>query len=58
MTSTPFFVSAVAAGFEKSMPLQRAGNPDEIVGAALFLASGASSFSTGGVVNLTGGFVV
>ena len=47
---------AVAAGFKKSLLLQRAGNPDEVVGAALYLASGASSYSTGGVINLTGGF--
>jgi NAD(P)-dependent dehydrogenase (short-subunit alcohol dehydrogenase family) len=42
--------------FETSMLLQRAGEPEEVVGAALFLASGASSYSTGGVINLTGGF--
>ncbi len=42
--------------FETSMLLQRAGEPEEVVGAALFLASDASSYSTGGVINLTGGF--
>ena len=47
---------AVAASFKKSLLLQRAGDPGEVVGAALFLASGASSYSTGGVVNRTGGF--
>ncbi len=47
---------AVAAGFKESLLLQRAGEPQEVVGAALFLASDASSYSTGGVVNLTGGF--
>ena len=41
---------------KKSLLLQRAGNPDEVVGAALYLASDASSYSTGGVINLTGGF--
>ena len=45
----------VAANFKKSLLLGRAGQPDEVVGAALFLASNASSYSTGGVVNLTGG---
>ena len=46
----------VAERFKTSLLLQRAGEPDEVVGAALFLASDASSFSTGGVINLTGGF--
>jgi len=46
----------VATMFKDSLLMQRAGNPDEIVGAALFLASDASSYSTGGVINLTGGF--
>jgi len=35
--------------------LQRAGEPREIVGAALFLASDMSSFSTGGIVRVDGG---
>ena len=48
----------MAANFKKKLPLQRAGNPEEVVGAALFLASDASSYSTGGVVDLTGGFIV
>jgi NAD(P)-dependent dehydrogenase (short-subunit alcohol dehydrogenase family) len=41
--------------FRQSLLLQRAGEPGEVVGAALFLASDASSYSTGGVINLTGG---
>jgi NAD(P)-dependent dehydrogenase (short-subunit alcohol dehydrogenase family) len=39
-----------------SLSLQRAGDPTEIVGAALFLASGASSFTTGSIVRADGGF--
>ena len=39
-----------------NMSLQRAGNPPEIVGAALFLASEASSFTTGSIVRVDGGF--
>ena len=38
------------------MSLQRAGDPPEIVGAALFLASDASSFTTGSIVRVDGGF--
>ena len=36
--------------------LQRAGNPAEIVGAALFLMSDASSFTTGAILHADGGF--
>jgi NAD(P)-dependent dehydrogenase (short-subunit alcohol dehydrogenase family) len=37
------------------LALQRAGNPPEIIGAALFLASDASSFSTGSTLRADGG---
>ena len=46
----------LATMFKNALLLQRAGNPEEVVGAALYLASGASSYATGGVINLTGGF--
>jgi NAD(P)-dependent dehydrogenase (short-subunit alcohol dehydrogenase family) len=36
--------------------LQRAGDPAEIVGAALFLMSDASSFTTGAILHADGGF--
>jgi NAD(P)-dependent dehydrogenase (short-subunit alcohol dehydrogenase family) len=37
------------------LSLKRAGQPPEIVGAALFLASDASSFTTGSIVRADGG---
>ncbi len=37
--------------------LQRGGQPDEIVGAALYFASDASSFTTGALVRVDGGYV-
>lgn len=39
----------------KHLSLQRAGDPREIVGAALFLASDASSFTTGSILRADGG---
>jgi NAD(P)-dependent dehydrogenase (short-subunit alcohol dehydrogenase family) len=39
----------------RSLPLQRAGDPCEIVGAALFLMSDASSFTTGSILRADGG---
>jgi NAD(P)-dependent dehydrogenase (short-subunit alcohol dehydrogenase family) len=38
-----------------SLDLQRAGQPAEIIGAALFLASDASSFTTGSILRADGG---
>jgi NAD(P)-dependent dehydrogenase (short-subunit alcohol dehydrogenase family) len=38
-----------------SIPLRRGGEPNEIVGAALYLASGASSYTTGAVIKVDGG---
>ncbi|MDQ1507127.1 MAG: hypothetical protein QOD57_4854 [Actinomycetota bacterium] len=46
---------AFAERVEHSVPLRRGGQPDEIVGAALYLASSASSYTTGAVLKVDGG---
>jgi NAD(P)-dependent dehydrogenase (short-subunit alcohol dehydrogenase family) len=46
------------AAFEthaQDFPLRRGGQPDEIVGAAVYFASDASSFTTGSVLTVDGG---
>jgi len=43
------------ASFISLIPMARLGTPDEMVGAVLFLASEASSFVTGTVMNVSGG---
>ena len=37
-------------------PMNRFGNPDELIGAVVYLASDASSFVTGSVLSVDGGF--
>jgi NAD(P)-dependent dehydrogenase (short-subunit alcohol dehydrogenase family) len=41
--------------FEQSVALGRCGEPEEVVGAALYFASSASTFCTGAVLRLDGG---
>lgn len=52
----------VIPGYEEDLirrtPQRRIGEPDEIVGAALYLASDASSFTTGETIIVDGGFLL
>ncbi len=41
----------------KRIPLGRGGEPEEIVGAALYLASDASRYTTGKILKVDGGAV-
>ena len=40
------------------LPIRRAGDPDEISGMALYLASEASSYTTGETFNIDGGYMI
>ncbi len=48
-------MEAFTARAETSMALRRGGQPDEVVGAALYFASAASSFTTGAILPVDGG---
>jgi NAD(P)-dependent dehydrogenase (short-subunit alcohol dehydrogenase family) len=47
---------AFAKFANRAIALKRAGEPDEIVGAALYLASDSSSFTSGAVIRVDGGY--
>lgn len=49
---------AFTAGVEARTPMGRWGQPDDIVGAALFLASDAAAFVTGACLPVDGGYSV
>jgi NAD(P)-dependent dehydrogenase (short-subunit alcohol dehydrogenase family) len=48
-------LEAFEKGAKRSIPLGRGGQPHEVVGAALYLASDASSYTTGAVLKIDGG---
>ena len=41
--------------FSENIPMKRIGDPEELVGAAIFLASNASSYMTGQIITIDGG---
>ena len=51
-------IEAVEERTRRNLPLQRIGEPEEIVGAALYFASDASSYASGALLNVSGGGVV
>lgn len=48
----------LTAKMVKKLPIPRIGEPDELAGLALFLASDASSYCTGSVFTADGGFTI
>lgn len=49
---------AAEQAFSRQLPLRRIGEPGEMAGAALFLASGASSYVTGQSIIVDGGMTI
>jgi len=58
LTTRIFQTPDVLAGRVSRIPLGRAGQPEDMVGAALFLASDESAWMTGTTVTVDGGFSV
>jgi gluconate 5-dehydrogenase len=56
--NTPFFSQPRVVELARRIPLQRFGRPDELVGAAIFLASDAASYITGQVLTVDAGLSV
>ena len=49
---------ALTEEFVNRLPIKRLGEPEDVVGTAVFLASGASAYCTGGVYMVDGGYIV
>jgi gluconate 5-dehydrogenase len=56
--NAPFFAKPYIAELTRRIPLRRFGRPDELVGAAIFLASDAASYITGQVLTVDAGLSV
>jgi NAD(P)-dependent dehydrogenase (short-subunit alcohol dehydrogenase family) len=50
-------MEAFEAGARRNIPLRRGGEPGEVVGAALYFASNAASYTTGSILKIDGGAV-
>lgn len=57
MTEVVFQKDSIRESFLRLIPLGRAGNPNDLVGAAIFLASEASSYITGQTLYIDGGWL-
>jgi NAD(P)-dependent dehydrogenase (short-subunit alcohol dehydrogenase family) len=56
MTNPAFSSPAFSRYIEDRIPVRRVGDPEELAGALLLLASDASSYMTGGTVSVDGGW--
>ena len=56
--NAPFFSQPRVVELARRIPLQRFGQPDELVGAAIFLASDAASYITGQVLTVDAGLSI
>jgi len=56
--NAPFFSQPRVVELARRIPLQRFGQPDELAGAAIFLASDAASYITGQVLTVDAGLSV